>query len=105
MNSDKDSKPSLGACIAEVFSSRRDQLVGYQVLLFGSRARASHRFNSDYDIGVLGKKPIKLNTFFEIQDAIEALPTLYTIDWVDLNRATKNLRENARKEGKLLYEG
>ena len=101
----KKNRMPLEKRIADIFDSRKDQLVGYQVWLFGSRGRGSPRPNSDYDIGILGEKPIDLATYFEIQDAMEALPTLHTIDWVDLNRATKSLRENVQKEGKLLYEG
>ena len=91
--------------MAGIFDGRRDQLAGYQVWLFGSRGRGTARSNSDYDIGILGEKPLDLPTYFEIQDAMEALPTLNAIDWVDLNRATKGLRENALKEGRLIYEG
>jgi predicted nucleotidyltransferase len=95
----------LESRIAGIFDCRREQLTGYQVWLFGSRGRGTPRSNSDYDVGILGEKPLDLPTYFEIQDAMEALPTLHAIDWVDLNRATKGLRENALKEGKLLYEG
>lgn len=91
--------------IAGIFDARREQLAGYQVWLFGSRGRGHPRANSDYDIGILGAQPLDLPIYFEIQDAMEALPTLHAIDWVDLSRASKGLRENALKEGKLLYEG
>lgn len=95
----------LESRIAGIFDLRRDRLAGYQVWLFGSRGRGTPRSNSDYDIGILGEQPLDLPTYFEIQDAIEALPTLHAIDWVDLYRANKGLRQNALKEGKLLYEG
>jgi glycine betaine/choline ABC-type transport system substrate-binding protein len=44
-----------------------------------------------------------LALFFELQDALDALLTLYSIDWVDLNRASQSLREQALKEGRILY--
>ena len=91
--------------ITGILESRRERLAGYQVLLFGSRGRGIASSNSDYDIGILGDTPLDLATYFEIKDAMDALPTLHTIDWVDLNRGSKDLRENAKKEGKLLYEG
>ena len=78
--------------MAGIFDCRRDQLAGYQVWLFGSRGRGTARSNSYYDIGILVEKPLDLPTYFEIQDAMEALPTLHAIDLVDLNRATKGLR-------------
>lgn len=91
--------------ILGIFDARRDQLSGYKVFLFGSRGRGTARANSDYDVGILGTEPLDLTIYFEIQDAMEALPTLHSIDWVDLRRANRALRANALKEGKLLYEG
>jgi len=34
---------------------------------------------------------------------LESLPTLYRIDWVDLNRAGGKLRDNALKHAVVLY--
>ena len=95
----------LEARISGIFDARKEQLSGYKVFLFGSRGRGTEHSNSDYDIGILGQEPLDLTTYFEIQDAMEALPPLHTIDWVDLTRTNKALRANALKEGKLLYEG
>jgi predicted nucleotidyltransferase len=78
-------------------------LKGYKVWIFGSRARGTEGPRSYYDIGVLGASPLDLALFFELQDALDALPTLYSIDWVDLNRASQSLRDQALKEGRILY--
>jgi len=80
-----------------------DELSGYKVVLFGSRARRSHRERSDFDIGVVGSEPLPLQTYYRISDFLESLPTLYQIDWVDLNRAMDRLRENALKNAVVLY--
>ena len=79
------------------------ELTGYQVILFGSRARRNHRERSDFDIGVVGDEPLPLKTYYRISDFLESLPTLYRIDWVDLNRAMNPLRENAVKNAVVLY--
>lgn len=81
-----------------------DELSGYKVVLFGSRARRKHRERSDFDVGVVGDHPLPLKTYYRISDFLESLPTLYRIDWVDLNRAMDKLRENALKNSVVLYE-
>lgn len=80
-----------------------DELSGYRVVLFGSRARRNHRERSDFDIGVVGDAPLPLAAYYRIGDFLESLPTLYRIDWVDLNRAMDRLRENALKNAEVLY--
>lgn len=80
-----------------------DELSGYQIVLFGSRARRNHRERSDFDVGVIGEEPLPLKTYYQISDFLESLPTLYRIDWVDLNRAMVKLRENALKHSVVLY--
>ncbi len=79
------------------------ELTGYKIILFGSRARRNHRDRSDFDIGVVGKNPLSFRTYYRIGDFLESLPTLYRIDWVDLNRATDKLRENALANAEVLY--
>jgi predicted nucleotidyltransferase len=80
-----------------------DELSGYQVVLFGSRARRNHRERSDFDIGVVGEAPLSLKTYYRISDFLESLPILYRIDWVDLNRAMGKLKENALENSVVLY--
>jgi predicted nucleotidyltransferase len=79
------------------------ELDGYRVYLFGSRAKQNHRTRSDFDIGVFGDQAISLKTFYKIEDFLEDLPTLYRIDWVDLNRTSDSLRENAIRNAKVIY--
>ena len=80
------------------------ELQGRRVYLFGSRARGDAGRSSDFDIGIDGSEPLDLAVFFEIEDSLQQIPTLYQFDLVDLNRASQRLRENARREGRLLYE-
>ncbi len=71
----------------------------YRVLLFGSwiDGRAGER--SDIDIGVLGPAEVDPASMSEIREACEALPTLRTIDVVDLATAGSELRRAAVSEG------
>ena len=94
--------------IKELIRRRLRQMVpllhGHKVYLFGSRARGRAGIRSDFDIGVLGSEPLPLRDFYAIEDALEELPTLYRIDWVDLNRAPPRFRERAMQAAEILYE-
>ncbi len=68
--------------LRQVFERHRHRLRGYQIFLFGSRATGRAGERSDFDIGVIGERPLPL------EDAIEVPPPLYQIDWVDLHRAS-----------------
>ena len=92
------------ALLRQVFERHRHELHGYRIILFGSRATGRARPRSDFDIGVIGDRPLPLPVFYAIEEEIENLPTLYRIDWVDLNRASATLREEALREGRTLYE-
>lgn len=96
---------SLKSEIREVLQHMGTSLRGYKVILFGPRARGNADPTSDFDVGVMGERPLDLISFYRIADALEELPTLYRIDWVDLNRTSEKLRKQALKEGKVLYEG
>ncbi len=80
-------------------------LKGYKVILFGSRAAGHAGPRSDFDVGVIGSRPIRITTFYRIGDLLEAIDTLYTIDWVDLNRVTPSFYREAMKTMEVLYEG
>lgn len=79
-------------------------LTGYKILLFGSRANLNAKQRSDFDIGVIGKSPLPANLFFAIQEALDKLPTLYKIDWVNLNLVSEQFLKHALKEAKVIYE-
>ncbi len=59
---------------------------------------------SDFDLGVDGDEPLDLTAFFKVEAGLEEMPTLYKVDWVDLHRAPRALREQARQEGRVIYE-
>jgi predicted nucleotidyltransferase len=72
-------------------------------VLFGSRARRDHRERSDFDLGIYGETPVPLQTFYKIGDFLDRIPTLYRIDWVDLNRAAAAVQKNALANAKVIY--
>jgi predicted nucleotidyltransferase len=80
------------------------ELSGCRVILFGSRAAGRARHLSDFDLGIVGEQPVPLSVFHRIGDFLDSLPTLYRIDWVDLNRSSASLRQNAMNKHVVLYE-
>ena len=81
--------------IRRVMSSHACELAGFRVLLFGSRAEETAHERSDFDIGVDGAGPCPLEVFYRIEDALDELPMLYRIDWVDLNNVSPDFQESA----------
>ncbi len=71
---------------------------GYSAVLFGSRATGRARPRSDWDIGVLGPQPLPSQVMGNIREEFEALPTLHTIDLVDLTTTPDYFRKIALKK-------
>lgn len=90
--------------IAEVMVRNATRLRGHRVFLFGSRATGDAKSHSDFDIGVIGDKPLPLAAFFAIEDQLDDLPTLYKIDWVDFNRVSPRFRERATQQMEVVHE-
>jgi predicted nucleotidyltransferase len=90
--------------IIDVLRSNAKRLRGYKVVLFGSHARGSARPRSDFDLGVVGNKPLPLEDFFAIEDMFDELPTLYRIDWVDFARVSDRFRAQALQRAEVIYE-
>lgn len=80
------------------------KLEGYKVLLYGSRANNTNKQKSDIDIGILGQKELPAKVFFEIEDALESLPTLLKFDLVDLQGTSKDFQSNILKNTQIIYE-
>lgn len=71
-----------------------------RALLFGSRAKCTARPESDIDIAVSGARD-----FEALSEAIEDIPTLYTIDVVNLDTCKNELLlEDIRKYGREIYK-
>jgi len=82
-----------------------EALRGHTVVLFGSRAAGTARPRSDFDVGVLGAQPLPVQTFFALQDELEAIDTLYRIELVDLQAASERFRTEALRHAVMLYDG
>lgn len=89
--------------IRRACASMADELRGRRVVLFGSRASGDARERSDFDVGVLGDRPLPLKAFYRLEDLFDEIHTLYRIDWVDLNRVSSEFHREALKKTKVLY--
>ena len=89
--------------LKDLFANRQADLKKHRVLLFGSRARGDAKPRSDFDLAVDGDEPLAISKFYEIEEALDALPTLYRFDWVDLAKVNARLREEAIKSARVIY--
>lgn len=71
-----------------------------KVILFGSRVKETARERSDIDIAVCGVYDME-----KLQEEIEDIPTLYTVDLVDLDTCENQLLlEDIEQYGRKIYE-
>jgi len=103
MECDIDKAGAVLAMIRECLESVESELRGFKIILFGSRAVGRSGPRADFDIGVIGDHPMPLDVFYRIEDKLEALSTLYSIDWVDLSRVSPNFRVRALAEARLIH--
>ena len=94
---DRTLQENIVSIVAKYLDTR-----AYRVVLFGSRAQGRGGDRSDIDIGIQGSQPVPLHTLTLIQEEIDALPTLHTIQIVDFARVSPMFRNVAQKTTVLL---
>lgn len=67
----------------------------YEVFFFGLRVAGGGDERSDIDVGIDGPGPVPGIAMAHIREAIEDLPTLYTIDVVDFGAVSPEFRAEA----------
>lgn len=67
----------------------------YKVFIFGSRATEKAKKYSDYDVGIIGKKPVPWRILSLIEEALEESDLLYKVDVVDFFLVSSNFRKVA----------
>ena len=76
-----------------------------KIFLFGSRARGDNRSpHSDIDIGVIATKKLSLLRLAKIEEALDRIQTLHTIELVDFTRREDAFTKEALKDIVILYE-
>jgi predicted nucleotidyltransferase len=64
----------------------------WKILLFGSWAKGTSQTSSDLDIGIMGPEAVPWYTMVKILEEIETIPTLRSIDIVDLRSTDERFR-------------
>lgn len=77
-------------------------LAEYKVFIFGSRATGEAKKFSDYDIGIIGKKPVRGDILAMIEEALEESDLLYNVDIVDFSLISSNFKKIALSKIKKL---
>jgi len=67
----------------------------FQVFIFGSRASGKSKRYSDYDVGILGKKPVPASTIVLIEEAFEESDLPYKVEIVDFSLVSPEFRKVA----------
>jgi len=79
--------------VQQVIAIIRRHLAGEcKILLFGSWAQGSADEHSDIDIAILAKEKVPWDVMSSILFAVDEIPTLRSIDVVDLNAADETFR-------------
>lgn len=96
---------SYNEIIENIVNIIKKHLPDSRLILFGSRAKHTNRENSDYDIAVIWKEKIPAQIYFAIQEELDNLYTLKTIDLIDFYNLDEDFKEIVIKEGFLIYDG
>ena len=95
----------INPLIAQILAILKSYLENgqYRIFLFGSWASMHARPTSDIDIALLGTRPVIDAVFLKIREEIDSLPTLRSIDIVDLSRTDTKFKDAVLRESQELY--
>jgi len=74
----------------------------FQLFLFGSWAKGRAHPTSDIDIAISGRKKIPWDIMVKILREADEIPTLRSIDIVDLNTKGENYKKNILEYAKII---
>jgi len=69
------------------------------VYWFGSWPKGEARPGSDIDVALVGQHPLPLETIALLREAIDNLPTLLSVDLVDVSSVSPRLRKEVLEMG------
>jgi uncharacterized protein len=72
---------------------------GVTIILFGSQARNNATKSSDIDLALDIGRPLHAEEYTEIIGVLDGTNLVYTFDIIDLQKASKSIRETIKKEG------
>ena len=66
----------------------------YKTFFFGSRVSGKAGERADIDVAVYGDMPLDITIFSQIKEDLDNSRTLYSIDFVDLQRTAASFRDH-----------
>ena len=88
--------------IKKIIKTIKSFLPKAKVFFYGSWAKGNPLPTSDLDIAIDNKKKINWDTFLDIKNKVEDIPTLRHIDIVDLNMVDKTFKKEVLETAQLL---
>jgi uncharacterized protein len=73
------------------------------IILFGSRARKTHRENSDFDFAIKSKKCSEANWIKLLVDIDDQPYTLFKLDIVEVEKVNPEYLKNIETDGVTIY--
>lgn len=67
----------------------------HRIFIFGSRATGKARKFSDYDIGIIGKKPVPWRLMAQAKASLEESRLPYRVDLIDFSLVSSGFRRAA----------
>jgi len=99
----KDEK--ISKLLKEVVSIFKKNIkIPFKLYLFGSFATGKAIYFSDVDLALETKEDLDEREIRKLREKLENIRTLRKIDFVYLNKASKNIKDTVKKEGVILYE-
>lgn len=95
--------PRENEVFTKVLNVLKDELEPSRIILFGSRAKGTDYYGSDFDFAVDIKKPENLSEM-NLEEKIDAVSGLYEVDVVYLPEVESRFRDIVLKTGKVVYE-
>ncbi|MBI5147959.1 MAG: nucleotidyltransferase domain-containing protein [Parcubacteria group bacterium] len=100
-----DSLMEKDAIINDVVAIIRNYLPKkYKIYIFGSWAKGSALETSDLDIGILGDAAIDVGIMDKIIKETEIIPTLRSVDVVDLQAKSDDFRNDVLEYARLIKD-
>jgi predicted nucleotidyltransferase len=93
---------AIDEVVQQVVRAAKRSLVVERAILFGSRARADARADSDIDLAIEHASSDAQWAEF-VNEMAEQAPTLLALDLVDLARADPPLRARILREGRVVH--
>ncbi len=93
----------LGSAV-EIIRRRMPAGIKCRVFLFGSRATGRATERSDYDIGIEAETALSPGVIFAIEEDLDRLPDLHTVEVVDFHRVSEAFRRVAKEKIRVLSE-